>query len=276
MRLDAHQHFWNFDPVRDAWIDETMVDLRRDFLPADLQPLLKTHHIDGCVAVQADQSESETRFLLDLAAKYDFIKAVVGWADLSVDNIGERLAYWKKESKLAGFRHILQSEPMEKMRDKNFRNGIANLASHGFTYDVLIYHTQLAAAMDLIDAFPNQPFVVDHLAKPAIGKGTLEPWRAQMRELGKRPHVMCKLSGMITEADHTRWRLEDLEPFMETVLESFGTKRLMFGSDWPVCLLAGDYARVVSVAESFISRLSPTEQTDIMGATACQFYKITN
>lgn len=276
MRLDAHQHFWKFDAVRDVWIDDSMKVLRRDFLPAELESLLKAGGLDGCVAVQADQSESETRFLLDLAAGYDFIKCVVGWVDLTADNIGDRLAYWKEERKLVGFRHILQSEPAEKMQEKNFRNGIAKLESNGFTYDILIYPRHLDAATDLVDSFPHQPFVIDHLAKPDIRSGSMNPWRAQVRELARRPNVMCKLSGMITEADHARWTNEDLKPFMEAALESFGPRRLMFGSDWPVCLLAGDYGRVLSSVETLISRLSSTEQADIMGGTACRFYKIAN
>ena len=162
------------------------------------------------------------------------------------------------------------------MLDKKFRNGIAKLESFGLTYDVLIYPRHLEQATDLVDSFPRQPFVIDHLAKPAIRMGTLEPWRTQMRELARRPHVMCKLSGMITEADPLNWKEKDLEPYIELSLEAFGSKRLMFGSDWPVCLLAGDYRRVLSSVEAFISRLSPTEQADIMGNNACRFYKITN
>lgn len=276
MRIDAHQHFWKFDPVRDAWIDESMQAIRRDFLPEHLEPLLQWHRMDGCVAVQADQSEKETSFLLDLASRNSSIKKVVGWIDLAADDIANKLALWSEHQRLAGFRHILQSEPPEKMREANFRRGIGQLEAHGFTYDILIFPHHLEAALELVDAFPRQPFVIDHLAKPKIRGSIMEPWKRQIRELATRPHVCCKLSGMVTEADPQRWKPDDLRPYVEVVLEAFGTSRVMYGSDWPVCLLAADYGRVLHSVESLIAHLSHDEQADILGGTACRFYGITN
>jgi L-fuconolactonase len=276
MRIDAHQHFWKFDPVRDAWIDESMQAIRRDFLPEHLEPLLQWHRIEGCVAVQADQSEQETTFLLELASRHPFVKKVVGWIDLAAADVSDKLETIREHAHLAGFRHILQAEPPEKMKQASFRRGIGKLEAHGFTYDILIFPHHLEAAIELVDAFPRQSFVIDHLAKPKIREQIMEPWKKQIRELARRPHVYCKLSGMVTEADHQRWKADDLRPYMEVVLEAFGASRVMYGSDWPVCLLAADYGRVLHTVESFISQLSHDEQADILGRTACRFYKITN
>ncbi len=276
MRIDSHQHFWIFDPVRDAWIDDTMQAIRHDFLPTTFQPVLSGNKLDGSVAVQADQSESETRFLLDLATKNAFVKKVVGWVDLAASDIEDRLAFWKGQPKLAGFRHILQAEPPSKMYHPDFRNGIAKLSKFGFTYDILVYPHHLEAVIDFVDAFPDQAFVVDHLAKPLIREGKLEPWKKQMTEIAMRSNVWCKLSGMVTEANLKSWKYEDLEPYMNTVLKTFGPARIMFGSDWPVCLLAASYPAVVGATEQFIKELSRSEQEMIMGGTACRFYDISN
>jgi L-fuconolactonase len=276
MRIDAHQHFWKFDPVRDAWIDESMQVIRRDFLPEHLEPLLPLHRIEGCVAVQADQSEQETSFLLDLASRNPFVKKVVGWVDLTTEDVGDKLKTLREHARLAGFRHILQAEPPEKMNHPAFRRGIDQLEALGFTYDILIFPHHLEAAIELVDAFPRQPFVVDHLAKPKIKERIMEPWKKQIVELAKRPNVYCKLSGMVTEADHQQWKADDLHPYMEVVIEAFGASRVMYGSDWPVCLLAADYGRVLQSVERFISQLSHDEQADILGGTGCRFYKITD
>ncbi len=274
MTIDAHQHFWIFEPVRDSWIDESMKVLKRDFLPYDLETLLKQSGVDGCVAVQADQSEKETTFLLAQAKQYSFIKKVVGWVDLSSEKIEERLNVWSGESKLAGFRHILQGEPPEKMRDPAFRKGIAALSKRGYTYDLLIYPQHLDEAFGLAKAFPNQPFVVDHLAKPKIKDRMMEPWKKKIETLAELPNVYCKLSGMATEAHHKLWEERDLTPYMDVVLEAFGPKRVMFGSDWPVCLLAADYPITVNVVRNYIGKMSSHEQQLIMGETACRFYNI--
>lgn len=276
MRIDAHQHFWKYNPLRDAWIDDTMQVLRQDFLPKDIETLLKKHSLDGCVAVQADQTEQETRFLLDLADQNNFVKKVIGWTDLAAPDIVDRLESWKQHEKLAGFRHILQSEPPEKMQDRRFRNGISKLAACGFTYDILIYPAHLTAAMELVDKFPYQPFVLDHLAKPLIRKGERQPWQKQITELAKRPNVFCKLSGLVTEANLSTWQPADLQPFIEIGVEAFGPARMMFGSDWPVCLLAANYTQVIAAVEEYAARLSSAERERIMGGTARDFYGITN
>ena len=247
--------------------------IRRDFLPDDLAPLLKENQIDGCIAVQADQSLEETRFLLDLANQHQFIKGVVGWIDFRAKDISEQLSGHERDTKLVGFRHILQSE-----RDNNFMlgtdflTGIAALKAFDFTYDILIFPKHLATARKLVRKFANQPFVLDHIAKPYIQKGLVRQWERDIRSLAMHDNVWCKLSGIITEADWTIWTHEQIEPYLEIVLEAFGANRLMFGSDWPVCLLAGSYSRVVSLIKGFVSTLSGSEQDCIWGLNAKRFY----
>ena len=273
--IDAHQHFWNFDPIRDAWITEDMGVIRKDFLPADLAPVLQANGITGCVAVQADQSEAETDFLLQLAAENPFVKGVVGWVDLKAANIQERLAHFMQFPLLKGFRHIVQGEPDRNfLLREDFGRGIKELATFGFTYDILIYPHQLPAAVEFVKKFPDQPMVLDHLAKPDFETGELKGWEQQIRALGKQQNVYCKLSGMVTEADMQYWKKEDFTPFLDVALEAFGPQRLMFGSDWPVCLLAADYAQVKDIVTDYISRLSAAEQAQIMGGNAIEFYKL--
>lgn len=275
MTIDAHQHFWRFDPVRDAWITEEMNVIRRDFLPADLAPLLKAAGIDGCVAVQADQSEAETEFLLECAQGNDFVKAVVGWVDLRSPDVAERLAYWAEQPLVKGFRHIVQGEPDDKfLLREDFNNGIAALKEHGFTYDILVYPHQLPAVEQFVEKHPEQPLVIDHLAKPYIKKKEIGDWTKQIRRIARMPHVHCKLSGMVTEADLQNWKEADFRPYLDTVLEAFGPGRLMYGSDWPVCLLAADYARQKAIVDHFIGSLSATEKSSIMGGNAAAFYNI--
>ncbi|WP_126247244.1 amidohydrolase family protein [Chitinophaga rhizosphaerae] len=275
MTIDAHQHFWQFDPVRDAWITEEMNVIRRDFLPADLAPLLKSAGIDACVAVQADQSEAETQFLVDCAKGSDIVKAVVGWVDLRSPNVAERLAFWAGEPLVKGFRHIVQGEPDDGfLLREDFNNGIAALKKHGFTYDVLVFPRQLPAVEQFVERHPEQPLVIDHLAKPYIKKKEIGDWTKHIRRIARSPQVHCKLSGMVTEADMQNWKEADFRPYLDTVLEAFGPERLMYGSDWPVCLLAADYARQKSIVDNFISALSASEQQRIMGNNAAAFYNI--
>lgn len=273
--IDAHQHFWNFDPIRDAWITEDMGVIRKDFLPADLAPVLQANGITGCVAVQADQSEAETDFLLQLATENPFIKGVVGWVDLKATNVQERLAHYAQFPLLKGIRHIVQGEPDRNfLLREDFGRGIAALAEFGLTYDILIYPHQLPAAVEFVKKFPDQPMVLDHLAKPDFETGELKGWEQHIRALGKQQHVYCKISGMVTEADILHWKKEDFTPFLDVALEAFGPQRLMFGSDWPVCLLAADYAQVKDIVTDYISRLSAAEQAQIMGGNAIEFYKL--
>lgn len=273
-RIDSHQHFWIFDPVRDSWIDDSMQKIQRDFLPADLQPLLNENKFSGCVAVQASQSEEETNFLLDLASKNEFIKGVVGWVDLRAENISERLNHFSKYEKLKGFRHVVQGEADDFMLRNDFRNGIAALKPFNYTYDILIFHRQLPAAIDLVNRFPDQPFVIDHIAKPDIKSWEIATWEKNMKEISKYENVMCKISGMVTEADWSNWKPSDLKPYLDVVFESFSTDKLMFGSDWPVCNVASNYAELVQTLESYMTQLPVQEQSKIWFENAANFYNL--
>ncbi len=271
--IDAHQHFWRFDPIRDAWIDESMKVLQRDFLAADLKPELDAQGLNGCIAVQADQSEAETHFLLQLAEERDFIKAVVGWVDLQAENIEDRLAYFSQFEKLAGFRHIVQAEQdVNFLLRKNFCRGIEALQKYGFSYDILVFPHHLGVALEFVLRFPQQKFVIDHLAKPYIKDGFYHGWASLMREIGKRENVFCKISGMVTEADWERWQYDDFTPYLDLVVESFGTGRLMFGSDWPVCLAAASYGEVIGTARRYFENFPKEEKEEIFGRNALRFY----
>ena len=274
-RIDAHQHFWKFDPVRDSWITEDMAKIRRDFGPEDLQPVLQQHGFEGCVAVQADQSEAENEFLLAHAAAHNFIKGVVGWVDLRAANVQERLEYYAGLEKMKGFRHVLQGEPDRALMLKpEFKRGISQLGRFRFTYDILIYPDQLCFAKEMVAAFPNQPFVIDHLAKPYIKNRKVETWEKGIRAIAEHGNVYCKLSGMITEADWQNWKKEDFQPYLDVVVEAFGTNRIMYGSDWPVCLVAGGYAGMLDIVEDYFSSFSHSEQAAFFGGNASRFYKL--
>jgi L-fuconolactonase len=273
--IDAHQHFWNYDPVRDAWITADMQAIRRDFAPADLLPELQAAGIDGTVAVQADQSEAETDFLLQYAAANDFIKGVVGWVDLRAEFLRDRLAHYRQFSKLKGWRHVLQGEPQrDLMLTPAFKNGIRQLAAFGYTYDILIFPDQLGFALSLCREFPDQPFIIDHIAKPYIKKGEIEGWKKDMQAFATLDHVYCKVSGIITEADWQHWTPEQIFPYLDVVVETFGMKRLVYGSDWPVCLVAGNYQRVKGLMDQYFSRFSAAEQAAFFGGNATHFYKL--
>ncbi len=274
VKLDSHQHFWNFDPIRDNWITEEMEVIRRDFLPSDLKPLLDANGILGCVAVQADQSEAETDFLLDLASDHDFIQGVVGWVDLCLEQINERLDYYSQFPKLRGFRHILQAEAPEFILRPEFQRGIAALQDYGFTYDILIYPKHLPNSLKLVQNHPGQLFVIDHLAKPDIKNGRFDGWDAGLKAIAGYDNVYCKLSGMITEAELKTWTKEDIFPFMDKAFEAFGAERLMFGSDWPVCKLAGEYEVVCELVDEYLSKLSADEQEMVWGKNAEHFYNL--
>jgi L-fuconolactonase len=275
MRLDSHQHFWKFDPARDAWITDEMSAIRRDFLPEHLLPELQAAQLDGCIAVQADQSETETRFLLDLASQNPLIRGVVGWVDLLAENVGESLQLYAKCKKFRGVRHIVQAEPDNRfMLRRDFQNGIASLKQFGLTYDILIYPQHLPAAIELATRFPDQLFVIDHIAKPPIRSGERLPWARHIREIATCKNVYCKVSGLITEADWKHWKEDDLKPYLDVIFEAFENYRLMFGSDWPVCLLAGTYSRVLEVLERYTSTLPDTQRAAIFGLNAARFYGI--
>lgn len=271
-RIDAHQHFWRYDPVRDGWITDDMRVIRRDCLPSDLGPLLAANGIDGCVAVQADQSERETRFLLDLARRHAFIKGVAGWVDLRSPRLEATLEGLAHEPILRGVRHVAQAEPDDFLERDDVIRGIGLLGRFGLTYDILIVERQLPAAVTLVSRLPDQSFVLDHLAKPRIKDRLLEPWATSMRELARRPNVSCKLSGLVTEADWHHWRAADLRPYLDVALDAFGPDRLMFGSDWPVCLVAAPYERALGIIVEYVSALSTDEQAAILGGNAVRFY----
>ena len=272
-RIDAHQHFWRYDPWRDAWISEAMAVLRRDFLPADLAPLLAANLVDGCVAVQADQSEAETQFLLDLARDHSFIRGVVGWVDLRSPQVAERLAHFASDRHFRGVRHLVQGEPNDEfLLQEDVVRGIRALTPLGLTYDLLLVPRQLRAATRLAVMLPDQRFVLDHIAKPLIKDGVLEPWASDLGALAMQPNVWCKLSGLITEADWASWKPTQLRQYLDVVVESFGVDRLMWGSDWPVCLLAGSYEEVREVIAEYLVRFSVDERTAIFGGNATTFY----
>jgi len=272
-RIDAHQHFWRYDPKRDTWITDFMSGLRRDFLPEDLIAELDRNQMDASIAVQADQSEDETAFLLALAERYPFIAAVVGWVDLRARNLPDRLQYYSQFEKLCGFRHIVQSEPDDRylLRDDVVR-GIEYLYQFGFTYDLLIYPKQMPAALELMELLPEQRFVIDHIAKPPIRAKEIASWTNHIRAMASNPLAYCKVSGLITEADWHSWRPDQLKPYLDVVLEAFGTDRLLFGSDWPVCLLAGTYQRVKDLVVDYMSDLPTSEQEKVLGGNAERFY----
>jgi L-fuconolactonase len=272
MRIDAHQHFWKYDSIRGAWITGEMRAIRRDFLPGDLQGLLEANGIDGCIAVQADQSNDETRFLLDLADRHAFIKGVVGWVDLKSPQLNATLDPLANNSRLVGVRHVAQAEDDGFLASEAMIRGIGCLARVGLTYDILIYARQLPAAITLTSRVPEQTFVLDHLAKPLIKEGALEPWATDLRELARRPNVFCKISGLVTEADWINWRPEHFRPYLDVALEAFGPDRVMFGSDWPVCLLAASYDRVLGVVADYAAALSAPEREALFGGTAKRAY----
>jgi len=273
MRIDSHQHFWKYNPVEYDWISDEMGALKRDHLPDELQQLAGSVGIDGSVAVQARQTLEETKWLLELAGQYPFIKGVVGWVDLRSEKVDEQLAEFAYDKKLKGVRHVVQSEPDDEfMMREEFLRGIDRLERYGLTYDILIFPKHLECAKRLVKKFPSQKFVVDHLAKPFIKKGLIQPWKQQMEELARHENVWCKLSGMVTEADWVNWKPSDLEPYIETVLEAFGPKRVMFGSDWPVCTAASRYERVFGVVRDYINDLEQDERDMVLGGTAVEFY----
>ena len=275
MIIDAHQHFWIYDPVRDSWIDESMQILKRNFLPEDLAPVIKENSIDGTIAVQADQSENETNFLLGLAEKNTWVSGVVGWVDLMAQDIEEKLEHFSSYKKLKGFRHIVQAEPDENfMLNEKFRNGIGQLKNYNFTYDILIYPHQLPAAIKLTEKHPDQKFILDHIAKPSIKKKGIEPWASGIKELAKNTNVFCKISGIITEADHRNWKSKEIYPYLDIVFNAFGYDRLLFGSDWPVCLLAGLYNQVINLIDEYMKNASDENKEKIFGKNAVSFYNI--
>jgi len=273
MRLDAHQHFWKYNPAEYDWINGEMAVLRRNFLPQDLAPLLASEGFDGSVAVQARQSLEETRWLLELSAHNQIIKGVVGWLDLRSPELPAQLHQFAQNPKLVGVRHIVQGEPDDEfMLRPEFRRGITSLRDFNLTYDILIYPRQLPAAIKLVREFPDQRFVLDHIAKPPIAEGRVTPWDRGIQELAQSTNVWCKLSGMVTEARWEAWKPVDFRPYLDVVLNTFGPARLMIGSDWPVCTVSATYHRTMELVSSFICTLTSNEQESILGGNCANFY----
>jgi L-fuconolactonase len=274
MRIDAHQHFWRYSAEEYDWIDDSMATLRRDFLPSDLKPELDAAGFDACVAVQARQTLEETRWLLALADENPFIAGIVGWVDLRAESVRDQLAALSNP-KLVGVRHVVQAEPDDGfLLRPDFLSGIAALQEFDLTYDILIYPRHLPAAVEFVSRFPEQRFVLDHLAKPFIKARAIEPWASNIRELAKFPNVFCKLSGMVTEADWTSWTPEHFKPYLETALQAFGPDRLMIGSDWPVCKVAGSYRKVMSLVIQFLDLHPPDTREKVLGENAQRFWRL--
>lgn len=275
MKIDAHNHFWRYHPAAYPWITDELALLKRDYLPSEFQKVLAGNGLAGTVAVQAAQNEQETDFLLTLAEQHDFIRGVVGWVDLQSPQVGARLAHYAQNPKVKGMRHLVQDEADPAfMQRPAFMRGIAALVTHNLTYDILVFHHQLPSAIQLVEHFPNQKFVLDHLAKPAIAAGAMQPWARHVRALAAHENVWCKVSGMVTEADWQHWKPADFAPYLDVVFEAFGAGRILYGSDWPVCLLAADYGVVAQIVADYIAALSPAEQKGVWGGNATRFYGI--
>ncbi|WP_298474124.1 amidohydrolase family protein [uncultured Maribacter sp.] len=275
MIIDSHQHFWKYEVEKHDWIDDEMSVIRKNFLPSDLEKVYKNNGIDGCVAVQADQTLEENKFLIELAEQHNFIKGIVGWVDLKNSGVESDLEKYNDFSIMKGFRHVVQGEAdYNFLLRPDFLRGISLLEKYNYTYDILVFPHQLGSVLEFVKRFPNQKFVIDHIAKPYIKDGFYDGWAALMLEIGKQENVFCKLSGMITEADYKDWTPKQITPYMDLVLKAFGAGRILFGSDWPVCLVAGEYKSVKKLVFDFIQNLSRIEQEAILGKNAITFYNL--
>jgi L-fuconolactonase len=272
--IDTHVHFWKYDKVRDAWITDDMKTLQQDYLPHTLASTLSRNGVSGCVAVQADQSELETLFLIELAKTHSIIKGVVGWIDLQKENVEERLQYFSRFPVVKGWRHIVQGEPDDFLLRPAFQRGVQALQPYHYTYDVLIYPRQLKAALDFAGKFPEQKLVIDHCAKPGIRDKKIDEWAVGMKEIAKHPHVCCKLSGLFTEAKWKHWSPAEFYPYLDVVFEAFGTDRLLFGSDWPVILLSGMYVQWKSLLEKYMENFDWEDKEKVFSKNAIRFYDL--
>jgi L-fuconolactonase len=274
-RIDSHQHFWHYDSAKHVWMNDEMTVLKIDYLPTDLVPLLKNCDLDGCVAVQAIQEEVENNFLLTLSNQYDFIKGIVGWVDLRASTVSERLEYYQQFPKIKGFRHVIHDEPqLDFMLQPEFMKGVSLLKNYGYTYDILIFAEHLPNTFTFLKNLPDQPFVIDHIAKPKIKNGEIDSWEKQLKEVASFENVYCKISGMVTEADWCCWEKRDFTKYLDVVVEAFGINRLMYGSDWPVCTLAATYEMQFNIVKDYFSSFSKTEQDQFFGGNATHFYQL--
>lgn len=272
--IDTHVHFWNFDPIRDSWINEDMFAIRNDFSPKDLIAVYNDLQITGCIAVQASQSEEENHFLLSLAEQNEIVKGIVGWVDLLDPNLDERLTYWSNFKKIKGWRHVLQAENSDFILNKKFIDGVNLLKKHNYTYDLLCYHNQLADIIKMVDQIPDQPFVLDHCGKPDVKSQDLKSWSASIKILASNPNVSCKVSGLLAEADWKNWTEKELFNCFDVVFEHFGTERIMYGSDWPVMLISRPYQDWFNLVAKYTEQFSASEKKLIFTDNAKAFYGV--
>jgi len=274
MTIDSHIHFWKYDKQNYDWINKDMKILQQNYLPETIASSLRRNGIDGCVAVQAVQTELETHFLVEMSATHDIIKGVVGWVDLRDTNAGERLEYFSQYPVIKGWRHVVQGEPDDFLYREDFRRGVRALHYFDYTYDILVYHHQLKPALDFVAGFPEMQFVIDHCAKPDIAHKKIDEWKKLMKEMAKHPNVYCKVSGLFTEAVWREWSAADFYPYLDVVFEAFGTDRILFGSDWPVILLSGIYVQWKSLVEKYMENFDEEEKQKVFGLNAVHFYKL--
>jgi L-fuconolactonase len=268
-------HFWKYDPAEYGWIDDSMSALRRDFLPKDAKADVEEAGFETVIAVQARQTLEETRFLLELADQNPLIGGVVGWVDLQAEDARAQIERFKTHKKLVGIRHIVQGEPDDRfLLRPEFCRGVELLGEMGLAYDILVYPRHLPVAAEFAQQFPKQRFVLDHMAKPDIRGGKIKDWERDIRKLAQQPHVLCKVSGLVTEADWKSWKPSQLDRYLDVVFEAFGPQRIMLGSDWPVCLVAGEYEQVMNVFTDYIAELSNSEQQAVLGGNAQRFWKL--
>jgi L-fuconolactonase len=272
-RIDAHHHLWRYTAAEYGWLDEPKHMLRRDFLPKDLMREISAAGVDGTVVVQARQTMEETRWLLQMADECDAIRGVVGWAPIAGEDFPGVMEEFEHRPKLKGLRHLIESEKDENyILREDFNAGIRTLVGSGLVYDIVIYERHLPQTIEFVDEHTEQVFVLDHVGKPRIGAGVMEPWAARMRELAKRENVWCKVSGMVTEANWSSWNAETLRPYLDVVVEAFGVGRLMVGSDWPVCLVACEYGRWFDLLRDYFAEFSDRERDAVFGGTAVEVY----
>lgn len=270
--IDSHVHFWKYNKQRDTWITNDMKILQQHYLPGDLSLTVKRNSVEGVIAVQADQSELETHFLVELSKTNPLIQGIVGWIDLRADNVAERLHYFSQYPVIKGWRHIVQAEPNDFLLREDFQKGVAMLESYNYTYDILIYPQQLPATLEFVKKFPDQKLIIDHCAKPDIKNKKLDDWKLLIKQIAQQPHVYCKLSGLFTEAAWKEWSPSDFYPYLDVVFEAFGTNRIVFGSDWPVLLLSGIYVQWKSLVEKYMENFSPEDKENVFRLNAIHFY----
>lgn len=274
MIIDSHVHFWKFDPIRDAWITKDMTVIRKDFLPEDFSLYLNENSIDGCIAVQADQSDEETVFLVNLAKENPFIKGVVGWIDLTSEKLEESLQNYQSEKLIKGFRHIAEGEELGFLLQKNVLNGIAALHQYDYTFDILLRQDQLSDAVKLSEKLPDQPFILDHCGKPDLKTNDLKDWKSNISELAKNPNIYCKISGLLTQGNWNNINEKTIFEILDFIFLQFGIKRVVFGSDWPVMLLGGNYVLWLELISKYVSQFSKKEQEFFFSGNAVKFYKL--